>query len=530
MHNTFNRLTEVQRAIINNIMNAINVPDQVNLGRQAIENRLNELRRNNLSEAELLLQSQLLAQTRVFVTNKQQHSQTLQANQLANQNTINAIPAMREYLQLNQLKRRLQEVLSSNGNLFQQAEIICQQIALISSNPQGHTLFPKITHSTFWFAHTPKSCNQPSASEQSNMLQKTRKNINNWIKGLYPLYKSPFGITENDRVVGIDSGVRDIVCGVDCDAQLLTNKQTTKQHSFNVSNASYKLRSGMFWVQQKELKSRAQSGIQASYDRLQSRKVCTNEGAMQFLNSFASERTSKKNDRIHDFMRTYCHRENKGYTYSGRKMAQDYVARVILGRTKVSNDFKLAHSSSKSSRKRRRRYRVHLQDQLRPADDVRRTIVAYGDASICGTYRGNTPIPVKQIQRAIAEKAIVIPVDEFRTSVTCCHCHQRLDLVRAPMYVCNHRKKKHRSGGFDGNMFESRLTVKCYDEENHILHRANNRAIYPLKLCPQCPANNNAGLFRNRDVNAATNIRSILVEYIRSNYVLESRPAALTRG
>ncbi|KAI8356099.1 hypothetical protein EDC96DRAFT_261501 [Choanephora cucurbitarum] len=131
-------------------MNDINVSDQVNLGRQAIENRLSEFRRNNLSEAELLLQSQLLAQIRVFVTNNQQHLQTLPAYQLANQNTINASPAMREYLQLNQLERRFQEVLNSNGNLFQQAEIICQQIALISSNPQGHTLFPKITHSTFW--------------------------------------------------------------------------------------------------------------------------------------------------------------------------------------------------------------------------------------------------------------------------------------------------------------------------------------------------------------------------------------------
>ncbi|KAI8356100.1 hypothetical protein EDC96DRAFT_597502 [Choanephora cucurbitarum] len=219
-------------------------------------------------------------------------------------------------------------------------------------------------------------------------------------------------------------------------------------------------------------------------------------------------------------MRTYCHRENKGYTYSDSKMAQDYVVRVVLGRTKVGEDFKLPHSSSKSSR-RRRRYRVHLQDQLRPADDVRRTIVAYGDAGIRGPY------------------PIVIPVDEFRTSVTCCHCHQGLDLVRAPMYVCNHRKKKHRSGGFDGNMFESRSTVKCYEEENHILHRTSqcpqkrridNRAIYPLKLCPQFPTNNNAGLFWNRDVNAAANIRSILVEYIRSDYVLESRPAALTRG
>lgn len=33
-----------------------------------------------------------------------------------------------------------------------------------------------------------------------------------------------------------------------------------------------------------------------------------------------------------------------------------------------------------------------------------------------GTCTGNTPLPVKQVQRAIAAKAIVITVDEFRFS------------------------------------------------------------------------------------------------------------------
>ncbi|KAI8372215.1 hypothetical protein BD560DRAFT_489451 [Blakeslea trispora] len=96
------------------------------------------------------------------------------------------------------------------------------------------------------------------------------------------------------------------------------------------------------------LKSRAQSGIQASYDQLQSRNVCTDEGVMRFRNSLASERT-------------------------------------------------------------------------RPTDDTRRTVVGYGDINIRDTYCGNAPIPVKQIQHAIAEKAIVILVDELCTFVTYCH-------------------------------------------------------------------------------------------------------------
>ncbi len=70
----------------------------------------------------------------------------------------------------------------------------------------------------------------------------------------------------------------------------ITN-QLNEQHSFSVSNASYKLRSGMSWIKQKELKNRASTNIQASYDRLLSRKICTNEGVMQYLNSFSGERT-----------------------------------------------------------------------------------------------------------------------------------------------------------------------------------------------------------------------------------------------
>lgn len=38
-------------------------------------------------------------------------------------------------------------------------------------------------------------------------LQKTRKNLGNWRKGLYPLYKNPYGITAEDRFIGIDPGM-----------------------------------------------------------------------------------------------------------------------------------------------------------------------------------------------------------------------------------------------------------------------------------------------------------------------------------
>ncbi|KAI9483493.1 MAG: hypothetical protein EXX96DRAFT_606491 [Benjaminiella poitrasii] len=186
-------------------------------------------------------------------------------------------------------------------------------------------------------------------------------------------------------------GIRGIVCDVDCDPEELTNKQTAKLHSFSISNSSYRVRSGMSWLRQKALKRRAESNIQASYDRLLSITICTNEGIMQ----------------IHNFVKSWCHRENKGYPFSNREMTQDYIARVVLGRTKVGEDFKQQH-----------------REELCLNDDMRQTIVAYSYASVRDTYKENTPIPVKQVQGAIAEKAIVIPTDEFRISVTCCHCHQ----------------------------------------------------------------------------------------------------------
>ncbi|GAA5806079.1 hypothetical protein HPULCUR_011607 [Helicostylum pulchrum] len=119
-----------------------------------------------------------------------------------------------------------------------------------------------------------------------------------------------------------------------------------------------------------------------------------------------------------------------------------------------------------------------------------RTVVAYGDASIRSTYKGNTPIPVKVIQRAIATKALVIPVDEFQNHV---------------LHKTNECPERVRSG--------------------------RRRDIYPLKLCRQCQAGNNAGpLYWNRDVNAASNIKQILTAYVEQGFDLESRPEQLSRG
>ncbi|GAA5804342.1 hypothetical protein HPULCUR_009830 [Helicostylum pulchrum] len=205
----------------------------------------------------------------------------------------------------------------------------------------------------------------------------------------------------------------------------------------------------MDWIKQKELVSRAVEGIELVYDRLKTRKVCSNGGIMNFLNSAAAEQKS-----IHEFMKPYRHRENKGYAFSNRQASQDHAARVVIGTTHTDEPFKVCHTSTSKRRYRKRRlYRETIKQiysqrpyPARPlpirdlVQDSRRTVVAYGDASLKGTYKGNTPVPVKSIQRAIANKAIVIPVDEFRTSVTCSHCLRRLENVYNDTFLeCNHR-------------------------------------------------------------------------------------------
>ena len=113
--------------------------------------------------------------------------------------------------------------------------------------------------------------------------------------------------------------------------------------------------------------------------------------------------------RISTFMQAYKHRESKGHTYSNRQSATDHIARVVLGYTSSSEPFKLSHTSTPSPRKRRRkRYRVNIQQLfaqqphpphpyrlIRNPQDGRRTVVAYGNASVGATRRGHTPVPVK---------------------------------------------------------------------------------------------------------------------------------------
>ncbi|KAI8064976.1 hypothetical protein BDF21DRAFT_402388 [Thamnidium elegans] len=85
----------------------------------------------------------------------------------------------------------------------------------------------------------------------------------------------------------------------------------------------------------------------------------------------------------------------------------------------------------------------------------------------------------------------VILVDEFRTSVTCSRCHGTLE--------------------------------KKYTRCTNIIERI----VYCLKVFPTCL---DGKKIWHRDVNAAINIKDIMMDYINSQYDIKSRHPSLCRG
>jgi hypothetical protein len=56
--------------------------------------------------------------------------------------------------------------------------------------------------------------------------------------------------------------------------------------------------------------------------------------------------------------------------------------------------------------------------------------ISYGDWSRQDSIRGHATGPVKGFVKALENRATVVPIDEFRSSVTCSSCHKRLKKVR----------------------------------------------------------------------------------------------------
>ncbi|CEG82009.1 hypothetical protein RMATCC62417_16141 [Rhizopus microsporus] len=175
---------------------------------------------------------------------------------------------------------------------------------------------------------------------------------------------------------------------------------------------------------------------------------------------------------------------------------------------------------------------------FQPTSSTNRHVFAYGDASLPSSKKYFTPSSSKKLRRHLSKKAVVILVDEYKTSKICSHRQTELYSIPVPErgYNCSHKKKKRLP-------HEKNASRKCLGEVNgheQVLCRfsacqaktqtASTPIIYPLKLYRQCLAGNSGGnLVWNRDVNAALNIRLILVIYVQSGCNINTRPAALNR-
>ncbi|KAG1698233.1 hypothetical protein DVH05_015221 [Phytophthora capsici] len=135
--------------------------------------------------------------------------------------------------------------------------------------------------------------------------------------------------------------------------------------------------------------------------------------------------------------------------------------------------------------------------------------IAYGDWSRRDGLKGHATGPVKGFVKALKRRATVIPMDEYRTSITCSCCHKRLRQSRlfnnlnrkkdeADVRLKEHPSLKEAKEIAEMAKFQNpklankKIVLKC---TRNVLRCTNSR----------CKAN-----FWNRDVNAARNMLELL--------------------
>lgn len=144
------RLSEQHRRMVDVVIEARNTESRLAEGRQIFQARINMLQREDISEEERLLHAQLSTQIRILINNERMHQAALQQFENQNRQIIESTADIQQLLHLDNIRRRLQQVESQNSTLFQQTEIVAQQLSLVIANPEGHALFPKLASVTFW--------------------------------------------------------------------------------------------------------------------------------------------------------------------------------------------------------------------------------------------------------------------------------------------------------------------------------------------------------------------------------------------
>ncbi|KAJ8656592.1 hypothetical protein O0I10_007669 [Lichtheimia ornata] len=382
-------------------------------------------------------------------------------------------------------------------------------------------------------------------------------NLTNWHRGMYHLNKEPGGLDaerlQGTRIVGIDPGIRAIITGTDT-TQHLEVRQTRQQHVVQISNKEYQHRSLSNWIRQKTLHSRIHSPDDMATQYLALSAFPARTCDLQNFLDHVHLRSFLHNT-LHNFACHYRHREQRCTTFSARVSAQESIVNQILNmedpedlRDLPFNHRDMGKRQRKLTRRAARAQRQLVQDTTmkEPEADVE-TIVAYGAARFGATSKRHQAVPVETLRARIARRALLILVDEFRTSVTCHVCNGRLQQFRERQtLVCQHNKKYIRDfrnapvyddeGHYiEGTWTRGKPRQWCMDENGARLHWTSicpgreqvhdfRNKVYALKWCPNCQ------FVFDRDINASTNIHRIFELYMANDGGIESRPAAMSRG
>ncbi|KAI9481701.1 MAG: hypothetical protein EXX96DRAFT_608349 [Benjaminiella poitrasii] len=305
---------------------------------------------------------------------------------------------------------------------------------------------------------------------------KTNINITNWKRGQYRLDKQPSGFLPSDRIIGLDPDIRNFATAVYEGHEQFVDKPSSKASSISLSNVEYKICSGFAWCIQEELKKRRHAGIQPYYNIIPTAKVATSREFFMYTNALSAVHT-----KIFNFMKGYKHH----------------------------TPFKLCHRSNKNERKRIKKSFFFFEERQMSSRDIQngRIVVAYSDAGFSHATKGHTSVPIRKLQRSLAKKSVVITVDELRTSKICSHCHSDLDDIHVPRKSVR-LKKRNRI-----RQVEKNASRKCFLDIE-----AGNIYISKTSQCPYKSAT-----IWDHDVNAAINIRSVLINYILSGCNINSR-------
>ncbi|KAJ8661356.1 hypothetical protein O0I10_003108 [Lichtheimia ornata] len=354
--------------------------------------------------------------------------------------------------------------------------------------------------------------------------------------GIYMLNKAPQGLNQdrlqNSRLVGIDPGKREFITGIHHEETLEVQpgENPPRLSAVEIRSRHYQHATMVHWVYKHTLANRQKANMQEVYDQL-----AQESPNVPRLNQFKAHVAcvSRNSNRLRDFSSHFKHRITRGILFSARQSYQQVMINEILGISPPDSpreQVMFINRTSKAKRRGMRRFRRRDIGWQRPEQE---TIVAYGDASL-GHMRGYAPLPHWEFIKRLCRQALVIFIDEFRTSITCRHDGAELRLCYDNRRLhCNHKKTRNRVQTAQGT--RGRKVLHCKDDDGAVIGRSNlcqqrfavgnntwRNLIYAVKRC-------NEHGFLGRDVNAAAQMRSVLRLYMETNGDLQSRPPHLRR-